>query len=208
LPHEAHVLPKRKGWAEDYHGYGTLGYTVAAQGPDGVIHLITSMNHPAQEFEMNEAWILSDAGPTLETESPSGKVENGSMKYPNGAREAAWSGRVDGWGRYRLDGPEIWYYPSGARQYEVTWHNGAKTGAETHWDEHGRKRWEWEHAPGGDDTWMQYWPNGNRKHLSHWHEGVCVGAATAYDVSGNVIGRYEFENGSLKRASETQQAFQ
>lgn len=39
---------------------------------------------PAQEFEMNEAWILSDAAPTLQAESPGGKVEAGSMKYANG----------------------------------------------------------------------------------------------------------------------------
>ena len=35
----------------------SLGYCVARQGEDGVIHLITSK--PAMHYEMNEAWILS-----------------------------------------------------------------------------------------------------------------------------------------------------
>ena len=33
----------------------TLGYCIAAQAPNGVIHLTTSMSHPALHFEMNEA---------------------------------------------------------------------------------------------------------------------------------------------------------
>lgn len=172
LPHEAHVLPKRTGWAVDYHGYGTLGYAVAAQGPDGLIHLITSMNHPAQEFEMNETWILQAETPAVS----------------------------DGSGRYLLNGPEILSYPGGARQYEVVWRNGVKTGAEIYWSEDGRKLWEWQRQAGGDDTWIQYWPNGNRKHVSHWRDGLCVGNAIAYDPAGNVGTRYEFENGDLKRA--------
>ena len=36
----------------------TIGYSVARQGPDGLIHLITSMNRPCLHFAMNEAWIL------------------------------------------------------------------------------------------------------------------------------------------------------
>src|SRR5262249_14369568 len=61
LHHEAWTHGSRPGWNERRHGEGTLGYTVATQAPNGIIHLITSMNHPSQHFEMNEAWILSDS---------------------------------------------------------------------------------------------------------------------------------------------------
>jgi len=46
LPHEAFTL-KRQGWSRYTHGESTLGYTVAAQAPNGIIHLISSMNHPS-----------------------------------------------------------------------------------------------------------------------------------------------------------------
>ncbi len=42
----------------------TLGYAVATQGPNGMIHLIATMTNPCLHFEMNEAWILD--GPTAE----------------------------------------------------------------------------------------------------------------------------------------------
>ena len=66
---------KRTAWAKDYHAYGTFGYTMAAQGTDGLIHVITSMNHPAQEFELNEAWVLSDAATTSESFSSDGLTD-------------------------------------------------------------------------------------------------------------------------------------
>lgn len=37
----------------------------------------------------------------------------------------------------RRHGPEIWYYPSGQKQYEVSSDKGRKTGAETWWYEDG-----------------------------------------------------------------------
>lgn len=200
LPHEAHALPKRKDWAKDYHAYGTFGYTMAAQGPDGLIHVITSMNHPAQEFEMNETWILSDAGAPPEPESSGGlaRVSGATQRDAAGAPQARWSGGYDGSGRYLLDGRETWYYADGANQYEVTWRRGVKVGLETHWDDKGHKAWEWNHQTAGISTWSQYWPNGNLKHISHWREMVCEGEASAYDLDGKATGRFQFENGELK----------
>jgi hypothetical protein len=37
----------------------TIGYSVARQGPNGMIHLITSMNKSALHFTFNEAWVLA-----------------------------------------------------------------------------------------------------------------------------------------------------
>src|SRR5947207_170567 len=42
----------------------TLGYSVARQARNGMIHLITSMNDPCLHFEFNEAWLFSDAPTT------------------------------------------------------------------------------------------------------------------------------------------------
>jgi hypothetical protein len=36
----------------------TLGYAIATQSPDGLIHLIATMTHTCLHFAMNEAWIL------------------------------------------------------------------------------------------------------------------------------------------------------
>jgi hypothetical protein len=38
----------------------TLGYCVARQSADEMIHLITSRTLPAVHFELNEKWILKD----------------------------------------------------------------------------------------------------------------------------------------------------
>ncbi len=61
-PHERH-RDKAEPWTPQDgkdHRYPTIGYCVATQAPDGIIHLMSSMNHPSLHFEMNEAWILSD----------------------------------------------------------------------------------------------------------------------------------------------------
>jgi hypothetical protein len=38
----------------------TLGYCVARQAQDGLIHIITSRTRPSVHFELNEAWILAE----------------------------------------------------------------------------------------------------------------------------------------------------
>jgi hypothetical protein len=197
LPHEAHVLPKRAGWARDYHGYGTLGYTVAAQGTDGLIHLISSMNHPAQEYEMNEAWILSGQVETAEQEYPGQQLKQ-SQQYPDGTLEAQWSGYISNSGRFWLDGQEEWLYPGGAKQYEVFWKNGIKTGKEVYWARNGQKRWEWGHETDGLSIWTQYWSDGKKKHISRWRNSVAEGEAIAFDRNGQPATQFRFENGELK----------
>ncbi|MDO8586691.1 MAG: SUMF1/EgtB/PvdO family nonheme iron enzyme [Armatimonadota bacterium] len=48
LPHEAATIADPPG---------TLGYAVARQAPNGLVHLITSMNRQAMHFEMNELFV-------------------------------------------------------------------------------------------------------------------------------------------------------
>ncbi len=197
LPHEAHVLPHRPGWARDYHGYGTLGYAVAAQGPNGLIHLISTMNHPAQEFEMNEAWILSGEKKAAHEPSASQRALAGEQKYPDGKRQAQWTGEVTASGEYLLNGSETWFYPNGAKQYEAQWRDGAKVGVETYWNKQGRPVWEWFHDPDRVSTWKQYSSEGKLKHVSHWRGWMCDGEAIAYNPDGSVAARYQFRNGTL-----------
>ncbi len=190
LPHEAHVLPKRKGWNEDFHEYATFGYVNVVEGQDGLIHVLTSMNHPSQEFEFNEAWILAGGAP-----SPEAAV---TRRVPQNQPDAKWTGGQTAAGQYLLDGPETWLYPNGTKQYEVTWKNGKKTGPEIYRDETGQIRWEWQHEA-DHSTWKQYWPNGKPKHVSTWKNQVAEGPAESFDTNGNSTGKYEFVKGNLVR---------
>jgi hypothetical protein len=198
LPHEARVLPKRPFWNSASHDEGTLGYAIATQGPNGLIHLISSMTHPSQEFEMNEAWILAgdSATPTTPAETK-GKVTTVEQKFASGKLQAKWSGGTDASGRFLLSGPETWFYSDGSKEYEATWHNGVKTGRESYWLPGGKLAWMWEHRPDGRGVWTQFWPNGNKKHESEWKDGKCVGTAVAYTLSGDVAAKYNFEDGFL-----------
>lgn len=199
LPHEAWAL-KRPGWSRSYHGEGTLGYAVAAQAPNGVIHLISSMNHPSQHWEMNEAWILSDTAEATPAPSLNGGLVSGRQNYSDGKLQASWVGRRDALGRYVLDGVESWYDPSGRKRYEVTWSRGRKIGVETLWDGEGRKVWEWRREPDGTAVWTQYWSTGQKKRESRWRNGVATGEASAWDASGRLSARYGFRDGEVARA--------
>jgi BNR repeat protein len=198
LPHEARVLPKREFWNNARHDDSTLGYAVAAQGPNGLIHVIASMTHPSQEFEMNEAWILAgDAGVSPQQAEGSGRLITVEQKFKDGRVQAKWSGRPDASGRFVLTGAETWMYPDGSKQYEVTWRNGSKTGRETYWTPDGNIGWTWDHRPDGVGLWTQFWPNGKKKNESEWNDGTCVGTAVAYTLSGDVAAKHEFADGFL-----------
>lgn len=199
LPHEAWSL-KRPGWSRSYHGDGTLGYAVAAQAPNGVIHLISSMNHPSQHWEMNEAWILSDTVEPTPSPALTGAQIQARQQFSDGQPEGRWSGRRDALGRYVLDGAETWFDPSGRKRYEATWKAGRKIGAEILYDGEGRKVWEWQREPDGTALWRQYWPSGQLKRQSSWRHRVCTGEALEWDTGGRLTARYEFRDGELVRA--------
>ncbi len=77
-------------------GGGTLGYSVARQAPNGVIHLITSMNTPCLEFSFNEAWILDKKNEDVEinvmksTANEISNVKKYEQKYSDGNIKAIW----------------------------------------------------------------------------------------------------------------------
>ncbi|HZQ20516.1 MAG TPA: SUMF1/EgtB/PvdO family nonheme iron enzyme [Terriglobales bacterium] len=200
LPHEAALYRNRANWSRYFDDYGTIGYSVARQGANGLIHLISSMTQPSLEFEMNESWIMSDdQRPTkVEGTGAATKLLRGAQSYPDGKLQATWTGTIDSNGRYLLHGPETWYYANGKKQYEVTYKDGKKVGTEISWDNGGNKIWEWQHQENGSATWRQYWPDGKVKHESHWRGGQAHGLATAWDSSGQVVGKWQFTNGALQ----------
>jgi hypothetical protein len=187
LPHES-----GPGFFGNLPGGTTLGYSVARQAPNGVIHLLTTMNRPCMHFEMNEAWILSD-DPAPEDEAalrPAATVVRDvrvhEERHPNGRVRLRWQSGVGDDGRSLLHGQETWFYPDGHKQYEATWSLGRKTGLETYWRPDGRREWQWRRTGDGRAIWTQWWENGRRKAESSWRNDHAEGPARLYDRRGRL----------------------
>ncbi|HEU5396523.1 MAG TPA: hypothetical protein VFV81_05095 [Verrucomicrobiae bacterium] len=188
---------------------GTLGYVTARQAPNGVIHVLTTVTQPCLDYELNEAWIWSEAG-DLAPESDGGVVKQFSEKYPNGRVRSEWSARICPHGRYLLDGRETDYYESGAKEHEVNYVNGRKDGEETYWSPSGARLWTWAHdLKNHHSVWTQYWPNGHKKFESSWNTKpqapalarsffglVADGPAYHWNESGDVLSAVRFVNGT------------
>ena len=178
---------------------GTLGYAIAAQGPNGVIHLLTCRNYPAQHFEMNEAWILSELKDKTTITPGAGAPLSSRETYPNGKLRTSWSGRADSSGRYLLAGLETHYYPGGGKQYEASWKDGMRIGLQTFWGADGKPVWQWEHRPDGISIWTHFWPGGQKRRQSSWRGFRCEGKAEAWDEAGRLTETHEFRNGVMVR---------
>ena len=197
LRHESRTFSpeKQKLWSTySPHDHSTLGYASATQTRDGIIHLLTSMNHPSQHFALNESWILSEAAaaPPL--------VDDGSVNafrelQADGKPRAEWSARTTSDGRYLLDGKETHYWKNGASQWEVSFRNGRKTGAETYWGSDGVRRWSWQHEANGTSIWTQWWPDGKKKAESTWRNMRCEGTASRWNQRGELISAVKFSDG-------------
>ena len=164
------------GAFSNHRGWPSVGYSVARQAPNGNIHLITTLNHPALHFEMNEAWILSDAtfgddDATMERSAATkiAEVHSHSENFPDGTPQITWTSGVADDGRVLLQGTETWYYPGGTKQREATYRLGVKTGAETYWSPTGTKIWEWHHRDDGNSEWTTYWSDGTKRSESTWN---------------------------------------
>jgi len=183
----------------------TVGYSVARQGHDGLIHIATSINRQAIHFAMNEAWIMDmDADETDDTVlmASSASAITGVSEYreyyPGGQVRICWNGGVADDGRFLLHGTETWYYECGQKQREATYEIGYKTDRETFWSRNGNKKWEWEYDNGGRDKWTQWWPDGQMKSLSHWLNFRADGYALRWDRSGNIISEVLFKDGVIQ----------
>jgi len=148
---------------------GTLGYVTARQAPNGVIHILTTVTQPCLHYELNEAWMFSDAG-DIQPENDGGTIKHFTENFPNGKTRSEWSARICPDGRYLLDGEETDYYENGAKQHQVSYVKGRKTGVETLWSPDKKELWNWSHDLNrGHSVWTQFWPNGRKKIQSAWN---------------------------------------
>ena len=148
---------------------GTLGYVTARQAPNGVIHILTTETQPCLHYELNEAWVFSDAG-DLTPETTGGSIKVFSENFSNGKVRSQWSARICPGGRYLLDGKETDFYENGAKEHEVNYTSGRKTGTETFWSLDGKELWTWSHdLKHNRSMWTQFWSNGQKKVESTWN---------------------------------------
>jgi hypothetical protein len=177
---------------------GTIGYSVARQAPNGVIHLITSMNEQALHFALNEAWILDAhaVADTLTQPMPPrvNNVRRHEERAADGTMRATWSSATAADGSYLLHGAETWYYSGGRKQYEVSYDRGRRAGIERFLREDGSPVWTRDHRADGRTVWTRYWPNGRKQTESTWRDLRAEGVATAWDEKGAVIRRVTFRN--------------
>ena len=163
------------GTQKGHHDSDTLGYSVLRQGPNGLIHLITSLTHPALHFEMNEAWIWSDeATPNddahlmANTATEVHDVQSYREDYPDGSPHITYSAGIGNDGRFLLEGTETWSYPNGAKQRETQYHLGQEIGTESDWYMWGQLSTQWRYNPDGTSQWTTWWPNGRKRAQSTW----------------------------------------
>jgi hypothetical protein len=180
---------------------GTLGYSIARQSPNGMIHLIGTMTDHCLHYEFNEAWLLSDEKQDekalMESKASSiNNIEKYREYWSDGTLRIEYQGGMADDGRFLLHGRQKWFTPDGDLQYEVEYELGQKTGTESWWNNKGQKTWEWIYANDGD-TWHQWWPNGKKKAASTWVNAMCEGTAYTWDMNGKLILEAPFKQGRL-----------
>jgi hypothetical protein len=189
---------------------GTLGYVTARQAPNGVIHVLTTVTQPCLHYELNEAWVFSDAG-DITPPGTGGSVKKFSENFANGKLRSEWSARICSDGRYLLDGVEADFYENGAKQHEVIYLSGRKSGTESFWLPDGKKLWSWSHDLSHNrSVWTQYWPSGKKKLESTWNTKpqardlkrsffglVADGPARRWSEDGALMSSGNFANGLL-----------
>jgi len=148
----------------------TVGYTTATQGPDGLIHVITSKNKPDYEIELNEAWVLdkntsTDTSNTVAGDAPAQKIE---VKDKSGRSVESWSSIQVPDGRILLDGPERFLYPNGKPMWSVDFKAGHKVGEERYQRADGTLVWVKKYSADGTWTWDNFDPYGKRIATSRW----------------------------------------
>ena len=156
----------------------TVGYVTATQGPDGVIHIVTSKNDVDCEIELNEAWVLSEANvdPFIIIErsnAPSNTSEH-RESWPNGKLKAVWSTLRTLDGRILLEGPQTLYNEAGGLEWTATFHLGFKIGDETFYRADGSMFWKKTYSVDGTWTWRNFDAAGKQTSGSLWRNKTLV----------------------------------
>jgi hypothetical protein len=189
----------------EYHGgAATIGYSAMRQGPDGIVHLVTTMNEPCLHFAFNEAWILGEGSDdALEGDGameagrggavgPARRLSSalGATSDPDGLAEFGLARCADG--SVVRDGGEVWRNAQGAVLYECSWIAGRRAGLERSLGSDGRIEWEREHASDGTSVLRIYDDSGHLRSRSNWSGSRASGVAELLDAEGRVLRRREF----------------
>ncbi len=146
----------------------TVGYVTATQGPDGLIHIVTSKNTVNYEIVLNEAWVLSDSEAATADPQAVAHVVRHRENWPNGKPKAIWStGRAND-GETLLEGTQTFYFSNSKPQWIAHFHLGRKTGTETFYRAGGSKLWEKTYADDGTWTWRNFDRAGHVTSESQW----------------------------------------
>lgn len=186
----------------------TLGYAVARQAPNGVIHLTATMTEPCLHFELNETWILHGEAPqgddrALRANSATAvrDVREFVQHDVSGRLRLKYSGGIGNDGRFLLHGASIWYDPEGRILREATYALGRLTGIEKMHAPGGTLEWTREYRPDGSTVWKNFWPNGILRTQSTWKDTHAEGPAVLHDPAGKEVYRVDFEHGIPVRES-------
>jgi hypothetical protein len=155
-------------------GVVTVGYTTATQTPNGLIHIVTSKNQPDLGIELNETWV-QQGGPEIPA-SPSRSVRAFRDTYASGRPRATWGAGIGVDGRYRLEGPQVFYFENGQKRWEATFQAGQRIGTEIWWSDTGRKLWDRTYGVDGEWTWKLYDAAGHVTAESRWKGKVLLDA--------------------------------
>jgi len=183
-------------------GGETLGYSVARQAPNGIIHLVATMTNPCLHFELNEAWILRGEDPPsddLALRASHATTVRDVRTYRDhdqaGRLRLSYAGGVGDDGRFLLHGPAVWYDPDGRVQREAAYRLGRLTGLESFTGPDGHRQWTRDHRGDGSLLWTTYWPDGQVRTRSTWRDSHAEGEAVLHDPAGREIYRVTFQRG-------------
>ena len=199
-PHETATRAKQLGG-------DTLGYTVARQAPNGVIHMIATMTEPCLHFELNEEWILrGDARLALADEAQLRgnsatrvrDVRDFVERDAEGRVHLRYAGGIADDGRFLLHGSASWLLPDGRPQRTATYALGVLTARETFYASDGALAWTREHRSDGASDRATYWPTGGVRTRSSWRDFHAEGPAVLLAPDGREVMRAEFEYGRVK----------
>lgn len=185
-------------------GGTTLGYVAAAQGPDGVIHVVTSLTHPSVALAFNEAWLDAPAtqppgNAELEANDVTSvtAVRTYEEHYDNGRLRGRWSGGRGNTGALVFDGPQEWFYPDGKPQWQAMYRLGRKTGTEKSFDATGQLVSRRDYQADGRFTWTRWWSNGKMRSMSQWNGNNADGRARTWSPDGKLLSDVVFADGVL-----------
>lgn len=182
----------------------TLGYAVARQAPNGVIHLIATMTSPCLHYELNEAWILHGPHENVGLSEPQFRANSATgirdvrhhVEFDSAGRIVQeYDGGIGNDGRFLLHGPSRWYYPDGRLQRQAVYELGRLVGTEEFLAPNGRTQWTREHRADGSMLWTIFWPDGTIRTRSQWRDLHAEGPAVLHDPAGREIYRVDFERG-------------